>query len=112
MRVPETKYARSADGLRLAYQEWGEGPRVLVVPGLLSNVELMWEHSNTRPPRFLDRFLGSTSRRARRCGHQRRNLLGGFGLHPRYRMLILPHRELRRGVTEPLRHDLRRHART
>ncbi len=44
MRVPETRYARSADGLRLAYQEWGEGPRVLAVPGLLSNVELMWEH--------------------------------------------------------------------
>lgn len=44
MRVPETRYARSTDGLRLAYQEWGEGPRVLVVPGLLSNVELQWEH--------------------------------------------------------------------
>ena len=42
--VGETKYARSADGLRLAYQQWGEGPPLLIVPALLSNVEVAWEH--------------------------------------------------------------------
>ena len=44
MQVPETKYARSADGLRLAYQQWGEGPPLLIVPALVSNVEVAWEH--------------------------------------------------------------------
>ncbi|MEP6626292.1 MAG: hypothetical protein ABJC79_17725, partial [Acidimicrobiia bacterium] len=44
MQAPETKYARTDDGLRLAYQQWGEGPPLLMVPGLLSNAEVAWEH--------------------------------------------------------------------
>ncbi len=44
MQVPETRYARSPDGLRLAYQQWGEGPPLLMVPGLVSNTEVAWEH--------------------------------------------------------------------
>ncbi len=44
MRIPETRYARSDDGLRLAYQVFGEGPPFLCIPGLLSNVEVLWEH--------------------------------------------------------------------
>ena len=44
MRIPETRYARSADGLRLAYQQFGEGPPLLLVPALLSNMEVQWEH--------------------------------------------------------------------
>ena len=43
MQVPETRYARVGD-LRLAYQEWGEGPPVLMIPALVSNVEVWWEH--------------------------------------------------------------------
>ena len=43
MQVAETRYARSGD-LRLAYQEFGAGPPLLIVPAVLSNVELMWEH--------------------------------------------------------------------
>lgn len=43
MQVPETRYARSGD-LRLAYQVFGEGPRLLSIPPLLSNVEVVWEH--------------------------------------------------------------------
>ena len=44
MQVPETKYARTDDGLRLAYQQWGDGPPLLSVPGLISNMEVAWEH--------------------------------------------------------------------
>ncbi|MCX6522768.1 MAG: hypothetical protein NTZ21_19095 [Actinobacteria bacterium] len=43
MRVPDTQYA-DADGTRIAYQMFGEGPPVLIVSGLLSNVEITWEH--------------------------------------------------------------------
>jgi class 3 adenylate cyclase len=58
VRVPETKYARAADGLRLAYQQWGEGPRVMVVPALLSNMDVAWEHEYImRVHDFLGRHL-------------------------------------------------------
>ena len=41
--MPTTKYATS-DGLSIAYQVFGDGPRDLVyVPGWISNVELMWD---------------------------------------------------------------------
>lgn len=43
MQVPETHYARVGD-LRIAYQKWGEGPPLLIVPALISNVEVSWEH--------------------------------------------------------------------
>ena len=43
MQVPETRYARVGD-LRVAYQQWGSGPPLLIVPDLISNVEIVWEH--------------------------------------------------------------------
>src|SRR2546423_13816399 len=43
MQVPDVRYARSND-LRLAYQQWGAGPRLLLVPALVSNMEVSWEH--------------------------------------------------------------------
>ena len=43
MKVAETKYAQSGD-LRLAYQQFGEGPPLLIVPGLVSNMDVQWEH--------------------------------------------------------------------
>ncbi len=43
MKIAETRYA-DVDGLRLAYQMFGEGPPLIVIPALLSNVELQWEH--------------------------------------------------------------------
>ena len=43
MRTPETRYPRSGD-LRIAYQKWGAGPALMIVPPLISNVELVWEH--------------------------------------------------------------------
>jgi class 3 adenylate cyclase len=43
MQIPETRYARAGD-LRLAYQQWGEGPRLMIVPDLISHIEIAWEH--------------------------------------------------------------------
>jgi class 3 adenylate cyclase len=43
MQVPETHYARAGD-LRIAYQQWGEGPPLVFIPALISNVEISWEH--------------------------------------------------------------------
>jgi class 3 adenylate cyclase len=43
MQIPETHYARVGD-FRLAYHKWGEGPPLMIIPDLISNVEIMWEH--------------------------------------------------------------------
>lgn len=43
MQIPETRYARAGD-LRLAYHKWGDGPPLLIIPDLVSNVEIAWEH--------------------------------------------------------------------
>jgi pimeloyl-ACP methyl ester carboxylesterase/DNA-binding CsgD family transcriptional regulator len=49
--VPETRYA-DVDGVKIAYQAFGEGPVDLVlVPGFVSHVEIAWEDP------FLARFL-------------------------------------------------------
>jgi hypothetical protein len=44
VNVPETRYAKTADGVHIAYQVLGEGPADLVfVPGFVFNVEQVWE---------------------------------------------------------------------
>ena len=43
MQVPEVRYTK-VDGLSIAWQQFGTGPDVLIIPGLVSNVELVWEH--------------------------------------------------------------------
>jgi class 3 adenylate cyclase len=43
MEVPEVRFAQSR-GVRIAYQEFGSGPPVVVIPPLVSNMELLWEH--------------------------------------------------------------------
>jgi pimeloyl-ACP methyl ester carboxylesterase len=44
MPRPETHYARSADGVHVAWQVHGSGPIDLVfVHGFISNLELHWE---------------------------------------------------------------------
>ena len=43
MEVPEVQYATTKAGQRLAWQQWGSGPDVLVVPPSVSNIELIWE---------------------------------------------------------------------
>ena len=43
MKVPHTRYATTADGLSIAYQQFGSGPHVVWVTGTASHVELFWE---------------------------------------------------------------------
>jgi class 3 adenylate cyclase/pimeloyl-ACP methyl ester carboxylesterase len=44
VRIPETRYALTADGVSIAYQVVGEGPLDLVyVPGWVSHLEATWE---------------------------------------------------------------------
>lgn len=43
MDVPETRYATTAEGLSIAYQQFGSGPHVVWVTGTASHVELFWE---------------------------------------------------------------------
>lgn len=58
--IPETRYAKAADGVHIAYQVAGNGPVDLVfVMGWTSNVEAMWEEPGLA--RFLWR-LASCSR--------------------------------------------------
>lgn len=43
MDISDIKYARSGD-LNIAYQRWGAGPDLIIIPGMVSNIELSWEH--------------------------------------------------------------------
>jgi hypothetical protein len=46
MNRSETRYAKTADGVHIAYQVIGKGPPDLVyVPGWISNIDLMWEET-------------------------------------------------------------------
>jgi class 3 adenylate cyclase len=55
----ETRYARTTDGVYVAYQTWGEGPDLLMVPGFVSHLEVAWE--SPAVSRVLER-LGSFAR--------------------------------------------------
>jgi pimeloyl-ACP methyl ester carboxylesterase len=54
MEVPDVKFATSEDGVRIAYQAWGDGPTLVIAPALLSNVEVVWESELIR--RALERL--------------------------------------------------------
>ena len=43
MKMPATRYATTADGLSIAYQQFGSGPHLVWVTGTASHVELFWE---------------------------------------------------------------------
>jgi pimeloyl-ACP methyl ester carboxylesterase len=53
MEPPDTLYALS-DGLHIAYQQFGSGPDLVMVPPLVSNVELSWDHELYRRVLELD----------------------------------------------------------
>jgi pimeloyl-ACP methyl ester carboxylesterase len=58
--VPETRYAKTADGVHIAYEVVGEGPvDIVFVMGWTSHLELMWAEPSLA--RFLNR-LASFSR--------------------------------------------------
>jgi pimeloyl-ACP methyl ester carboxylesterase/class 3 adenylate cyclase len=55
MATPQTRYAKTADGVHIAYQVVGEGPVDMVfVMGWVTNIEVMWDHPGFA--RFLDRL--------------------------------------------------------
>ena len=43
MDVLETRYARAGD-LRIAFQEFGRGPRMLIIPPLVTNIDVQWDN--------------------------------------------------------------------
>jgi DNA-binding SARP family transcriptional activator/pimeloyl-ACP methyl ester carboxylesterase len=46
--VPQTRYVQTSDGIHVAFQVIGEGERDMVlVPGLMSHIELIWEDHET-----------------------------------------------------------------
>src|SRR5687767_9393511 len=47
-----TRYARTDDGVYLAYQVFGDGPPFIGAPPIFSNIEVVWEHPEVA--RFLD----------------------------------------------------------
>ena len=54
--MPETRYARGRE-VTLAYQVVGDGPRdIVLVPGLASHIEVLWEQPQWR--RFVRRISG------------------------------------------------------
>jgi len=60
MNAPETRYAKTADGVHIGYQVVGEGPvDIVFVMGWTSNIDLMWAEPSLA--RFLNR-LASFSR--------------------------------------------------
>ena len=57
--VPQTHYATAPDGVSIAYQVLGDGPRDLVwVPGWISHVEAAWEEPTLA--RFFERLASFT----------------------------------------------------
>jgi len=86
VEIPETRYAKTADGVHIAYQVVGEGPLDLVfVPPWVSDVEIQWEE-----PRFA-RFLRSLASFSRLITFDKR----GTGLSDRVSDDRLPDMETR-----------------
>src|SRR2546422_3198194 len=57
MDISDIKYARSGD-LNIAYQWFGAGPDVVIIPGLVCNIELSWEHEVYRRSReYIGRYV-------------------------------------------------------
>ena len=44
MERPETRYAKTADGVHIAYQVFGDGPiDILFVLGWVTHIERLWD---------------------------------------------------------------------
>ncbi|MDP1818873.1 MAG: adenylate/guanylate cyclase domain-containing protein [Acidimicrobiales bacterium] len=55
MDVPTTRYVQRPDGIAIAYQVFGTGPRDLIyIPGFISHLELMWAEPGF--VRFMERL--------------------------------------------------------
>jgi class 3 adenylate cyclase len=55
--VPQTRWARTPDGLYIAYQDFGSGPALVLVNGMYSHIEVYWEWPQFA--RFVERLATS-----------------------------------------------------
>src|SRR3954454_2150269 len=65
--VPEVSFA-DAGGVTIAWQQFGSGPDVLAVPGLLGNIEIVWDHE------FYRRFFEYTALHVRVTAFDKRGI--------------------------------------
>ncbi len=69
---PQTRYAQSS-AAKIAYQVSGAGaPDLLMVPGLVSHLDLQWQLAATQPGRTVGLILYGTSFRGPRSAQLRR----------------------------------------
>ncbi len=73
VEIRDTRYAKTPDGVYLAYQTVGEGPIDLACQFDYGDIDLLWEHP------YADRFLGKLGEFSRLIIHDRR----GVGLSSR-----------------------------
>ena len=86
MDVPQTRYARTADGVHIAYHVVGSGPvDLVVVIGWTTNIEALWEQP------LMASFLNRLARSARVIVFDKR----GVGLSDRVPESALPDLETR-----------------
>ena len=86
MNAPETRYAKTADGVNIAYQVTGDGPvDIVFVMGWTSHIELMWAEPS------LALFLGRLATFSRLILFDKR----GMGLSDRVSPERLPSLEVR-----------------
>lgn len=43
VEMPPTRYAVTSDAVHVAYQVWGEGPDLVMVPGFISHLDMLWQ---------------------------------------------------------------------
>jgi class 3 adenylate cyclase len=55
--VPQTRWAKTPDGLYIAYQDVGSGPALVLVNGMYSHIEVYWEWPQFA--RFVERLATS-----------------------------------------------------
>ena len=56
-KVPQVRWARTPDGLYIAYQDVGSGPALVLVNGMYSHIEVYWEWPHFA--RFVERLATS-----------------------------------------------------
>src|SRR4030042_6512459 len=49
----EIRFCLTVDGVPIAYSTMGQGPALVMVPGWISHLQLMWDHSAAKP--FLEK---------------------------------------------------------
>jgi class 3 adenylate cyclase len=73
----EVKYARTRDGIDIAYTVFGEGPDLLIAPGFVTHLDLMWDLPPFQPLLELGRSFRVIVLDKRGTGLSDRSL--GFG---------------------------------